>query len=131
MAQEVDIDPYAECAAVLAAPPASQLVQMSEDGTYGKLGNLLRPQVLGKTCSTDQITEYMLNAGWVLRDNGLTIYETKRESYYYIYDSLIAFCLPERGFWRLLSYCGGTANFFWFESKVTWLVIGPPIRFGG
>ncbi len=131
VAQDESDDPYVECAEVLSSSPANRLVAMSEDGTYGKLEKLLRPRLFGKTCSVDQFIVYMLDAGWQLKGDGLSNYETPRESYYYTYDSAISFCLPERGLWRLFNRCGGNAVLFLLDEKVTWLVFVAPIRFGG
>ena len=135
MAQDEDIDPYRECAEVLSSPPAYALAEMSDDGTYGKFDDLIRPHILGKTCSADQITKYMLDAGWELGGKGITTYEIQHESahgtYQYSYNSKISFCLPERGFWRLLNHCGGGAGFFLLGEKISWLVFVVPIRFGG
>ncbi len=68
VAQDESDDPYVECAEVLSSSPANRLIAMSEDGTYGKLEKLLRPRLLGKTCSVDQFIVYMLDAGCWMRD---------------------------------------------------------------
>jgi len=129
MAQEADADPYAECAAVLASAPANQLAEMSKDGTYGKIDKLLHPYILGMNCSVDQIIEYMENAGWEFKR--LLEYDSLRETYRYSFDTNASFCLPERGLWRLFNHCGGGAAIYWGDGEITWISIGPPIRFGG
>ncbi len=131
-AQDVEGSPYSECAKVLASPPANALAEMSENGTYGRLSDrTLGPVLFGKTCSVEQITKYMLDAGWEITRGGIRHFDPIRESGRYKSDKALYFCLPERGLWRLLNHCGGGASFFWLDDQITWLVFVPPIRFGG
>jgi hypothetical protein len=65
VAQEAGVDPNADCAAVLAAPPFVDMLTKNEGQDFRELS----PQnsgraLLGLECSVDELTAFFENAGW-------------------------------------------------------------------
>jgi hypothetical protein len=76
MAQDEEVAPVPECAAVLSAPPFVDILTRNEGNDFHELSPLSSGRaLLGLECSVDELTEFFENSGWEFQ-----LYEERRHT---------------------------------------------------
>jgi len=124
MAQQADADPYAECMAVLAAPPFVDILTKNEGNDFYKINDPENVQALvGLTCRVDELTTFFEDAGWkFLRYTGnsslIGPFGIPGAKYYS--DGSAHYCLKRRIFYGILGLkCRPYARIDFYEGRIS------------
>jgi len=127
VAQEAGVDPNADCAAVLAAPPFVDVLTRDEGRDFREL----TPQksgraLLGLECSVDELTAFFKDAGWeFLRYkewslSGPSGGEDGISEFYY--DTSTVFCLKRPTLFGMFDFrCRVFASVFLHEERIVYI----------
>lgn len=129
LAQDEDVGPATECAAVLAAPPFEDILTRNEGRDFSEINPLYSGQeLLGLECNIDDLTEFFEDAGWEFlgfedwKSAAGPVRGNPGNPEYYV-DASASYCLKRPTIGRFFPRCRPLATITFHEGQISHLIV--------
>ena len=128
MAQEEDVDPLTECAAVLAAPPFVDILTRNEGRDFQEFSPRKSGRaLLGLECRVDEVTAFFETSGWEFLEFEEGTLSGPFGGQYgiprYYRDSGASYCLKRPVFLGLFRRCRAMSGILFHNGRISHLIV--------